>query len=135
MAISAIPGSPETEEKRGTTDLNHLPKKDLICVVVALYDEVQREKEAVIQVTKDPQEAVETTRDAEKLGYQFCSDGTGASVYFLEVGKQYHKALFDLPDEGKQLINYPIIFRRYKMNGEWQEEWFDEMMKFMMGLR
>lgn len=134
MVMSTAREVPKTQTGNETAGSNRFPKKDLIYVVAALHDTDRGAGETVIQATRSPYEAVETARDAEKLGYQFYSDETGVRVYFLEIGQQYNKSLFDLADRNKQPINYPILFRRYKLNGEWQEEWFNETMKFIMGL-
>lgn len=134
MVISAAKEVPKTQTEHGAVGLDRFPKKDLIYVVAALHDTDHGVRETVIQATRNPYEAVETARDVERLGYQFFGEETGVRVYFLEIGQQYNKSLFDLSNRGKQSINYPILFRRYKLNGEWQEEWFNETMKFIMGL-
>ena len=134
MVMSTAKDAPKTQTGHEAVGLDRLPKKDLIYVVAALHDTDHGVRETVIQATRNPYEAVETARDAERLGYQFYGDETGVRVYFLEVDQRYHKSLFDLSNRSRQSINYPILFRRYKLNGEWQEEWFNETMKFMMGL-
>ncbi len=129
---SAVIEKTETETEKGRSVSS---KKEMICAVVAISESGGHgEWQAVLQVTKNPQEAVDTARDAEKLGYQFYSDETGICVYCLEVGKQYQVTEFNFSGTGLLSVNYPVIFRRYKMNGEWREEWFNEMTKFIMGL-
>lgn len=134
MVISAAIEAPKTETETSRDGPGRSLKKDFIYIVAALHDTDQGRLEAVIQVTKNPYEAVETARKAEELGYQFCSDGAGASVYRFEMDKLYNKFSFRLLDDDKIPIDYPIIFRRYLKNGAWCEEWFSETLKFIMEL-
>jgi len=140
MIIPVAAGVPKTETGTERAGLGSPPKKEMIYVVAVLRIAGYTEKrpflgETVIQVTRNPREAVETARSVEDLGYEFCPNEGGASVYCLEVGKQYDKALFDLTDGSKRPINYPVVLRRYKTNTGWDEVWFNEMTKFIMGLQ
>ncbi len=85
-----------------------------------------------MQATKNLKEALNTARNAEKLGFN--DDETGICVYHLEIGMQYKKMELEIPKNSSWSFDSPVVFRRYKMNGEWREEWFNEMMKLMMGL-
>lgn len=133
MATSTATKRPATEAKEKSAGLDVF-RKDSICVVVATHDTGHGESQAVLQIVKNPHEAIETARTAEKLGYRFYGDETGISVYYIEIGRQYSKKEFEFFDKKRLPVNYPVIFRRYKMNGEWREEWFSEMMKYVMGL-
>lgn len=129
--------APETQEDSVLDHLDDFQHKDFICVVVALHNTNQAEHgviETAMQVIRNPQKAIDAARDAEKMGYEFIDNETGVRVYYFQIGQQYGKALFDLPEQGRWPIDYPVVFRRYKMNGEWREEWPNEMMAVMMGL-
>ena len=134
MARSAVAEAPKTETENSRDGLNLSQKKDFIYIVAALHNTDHGLAETVIQVSKSSYDAVETARRVEELGYQFYEDETGASVYRLEMDRQYNRFLFRLPQDGKVPADYPIVFRRYKKNGAWCEEWFSDTLKFIMGL-
>jgi len=118
-----------TEDK--VTGRNLSLKKDFIYAVGVLHDTEHGQDATVVLATKDFFRAVEKACRVERLGYQFINDGTGASVYYLKLDKQYDRSLFELPNNGRAPIGYPIIFRRYKEKGEWKEEWPNEVMRFL----
>jgi len=81
----------------------------------------------VIQVSQDPFEAMLAARDAEKLGYEFYSEGSGVAIYRLEMSRKYTKDELKVPDSGQLPSDYPVIFYSRKIeNGEWEETWLDK---------
>jgi len=128
-----VMSAPATRGKEEISGSRETPEKESIFAVVATHNTGHGESQAVLQLTENPQEAVDTARDAEKLGYQFYGDETGVYVYYLQLGKQYRKKEFEFSGDTAP-INYPVIFGRYKIKGEWREEWFNETTKFIMGL-
>jgi len=134
MARSAVAEAPKTQTENSMDEPNRSQKKDFFYIVAVLHDMDHGQIETVIYLTKSPYEAVETARKVEEMGYRFYSDETGASVYRLEIDRQYNQFLFRLPENGKIPADYPIVFRRYKKDDEWHEEWFSDTLKFIMGL-
>lgn len=130
MVMSASTKAPETEERSSSVSSGGLRKRDLICVVMVIDATLS----TALQVIKNPQEAIDTARHAEELEYEFYGDEPGIYVYYLEMGKRYGKREFGFTG-GNIPVDYPVIFHRYKMNGEWKEEWYNETMKFILGLR
>lgn len=81
----------------------------------------------VIQVSQDPFEAMLAARDAENLGYEFYSEGSGVAIYRLEMSRKYTKDELKFPDSGQLPPDYPVIFYRRKIeNSEWEEAWPDK---------
>lgn len=108
---------------------------DHLYIVVALHDIIGKLEATVIRITKKPNEAVKTARNAASLGYSFCSEGTGVSVFCLEKDKEYPSDAFTLHGTKRLSPDVPIIFRLRKIaNGEWLEEKPNQWLNTMIHL-
>lgn len=99
----------------------------MLYVVEAYHNTSHGQCSTVIQITKNPKEAILTARQAEGLGYEFFENDVFVCVYRLDPERRYHKQDFKFNNDGPP-PDHPVLFIR-RRRGErdrlfWEEEWF-----------